>query len=44
MDELINAINELTIEISALNQGQMWDGTLVDALNEVAKAIREKGE
>ena len=49
MKEVVKAIEALTAqveqlntEISYLNQGQIWSGTLVDALNEIAKALQEK--
>ena len=49
MKEVVKAIEALTAqveqlntEISGLNQGQIWSGTLVDALNEIAKSLQEK--
>ena len=49
MKEVVKAIEALTAqveqlntEISSLNQGQIWSGTLVDALNEIAKSLQEK--
>ena len=49
MKEVVKAIEALTAqveqlntEISYLNVGQIWGGTLVDALNEIAKSLQEK--
>ena len=49
MKEVVKAIEALTAqveqlntEISYLNVGQVWSGTLVDALNEIAKSLQEK--
>ena len=39
---LANQMDQLNTEISGLNQGQNWDGTIVDALNEIAKALDKK--
>ena len=36
---LRDEVEQLNTEISALNQGDMWDGKLVDALMEVARAV-----
>ena len=36
--ELIDAINELNYSLEKLSSGEMWGGTLVDAINELAKA------
>ena len=39
LEELTNAINELTAEIKNLNSGEIWGGTLVDALNTIAERM-----
>jgi cell division protein FtsB len=36
---LRDEVEQLNTEISALNSGDNWDGKLVDALMEVARAI-----
>tara|TARA_R110000787_G_scaffold273229_1_gene380870 strand:+ start:67 stop:210 length:144 start_codon:yes stop_codon:yes gene_type:complete len=41
LEMLVDAINELTTEVKKLNSGEIWGGTLVDALNQVAKEIKE---
>ena len=42
IEALTEQVEQLNTEISSLNRGQIWSGTLVDALNEIAKAIDEK--
>jgi len=42
IEALTEQVEQLNTEISSLNQGQIWSGTLVDALNEIAKALQEK--
>jgi len=39
---LTNEVEQLNTEISSLNTGQMWGGTIVDALNQIAKSLEEK--
>ena len=36
---LRDEVEQLNTEVSALNSGDMWDGKLVDALMEVARAM-----
>jgi len=38
VERVADGLDQLNTEISALNQGEIWGGTLVDALNEIAKA------
>jgi cell division protein FtsB len=42
IEALTEQVEQLNTEISYLNQGQIWSGTLVDALNEIAKSLQEK--
>jgi len=42
IEALTEQVEQLNTEISYLNVGQVWSGTLVDALNEIAKALQEK--
>ena len=42
IEALTNEVEQLNTEISSLNQGQIWSGTLVDAINEVANALNEE--
>jgi cell division protein FtsB len=42
IEALTTQVEQLNTEISYLNQGQIWSGTLVDALNEIAKSLQEK--
>ena len=42
IEALTEQVEQLNTEISYLNVGQMWGGTLVDALNEIAKSLQEK--
>jgi prefoldin subunit 5 len=42
IEALTEQVEQLNTEISSLNRGQIWSGTLVDALNEIAKSLQEK--
>ena len=42
IEALTEQVEQLNTEISYLNVGQIWSGTLVDALNEIAKSLQEK--
>tara|TARA_Y100000004_G_C8680871_1_gene313313 strand:+ start:343 stop:531 length:189 start_codon:yes stop_codon:yes gene_type:complete len=38
---LTNEVEQLNTEISSLNTGDIWDGKIVDALNEIAKSLKK---
>lgn len=40
--QLIEAIEDLTREIGALNNGEIYGGTLVDAINYLAENLNKK--
>ena len=42
VERVADELEQLNTEISCLNSGHNWDGTLVDALNEIAKALNKK--
>ena len=42
VERVADELSQLNTEISALNTGQNWDGTLVDALNQIAQALEKK--
>ena len=39
VERVADELEQLNTTIDALNKGEMWGGTLVDALNEIAKAV-----
>ena len=42
VERVADELSQLNTEISSLNTGQHWDGTLVDALNQIAIALEKK--
>ena len=42
VERVADELSQLNTEITSLNIGHNWDGTLVDALNEIAKALDKK--
>jgi len=42
ISRLADEVEQLNTEISSLNTGQIWGGTIVDALNEIARALNTK--